>query len=347
MKTSQLKPYLFIAIIFAIPMLMIPVIKMAKSTSALSDAPAKKQPAVNVDKTKGIYAIAIHGGAGNFTKDDLSSEQKIAYKKALYEVLERATQKLEEGADAVDVVESAIQYLEDDSLFNAGRGAVLTNSGLAELDASIMTGEDLNAGAVAGVRTVKNPIKAARKVMDSSNHVMLSGRGAEEFCKLMKLEIVPNEYFITQKSTKRLSLTKKKHGTVGCVVLDMHGNIAAGTSTGGMNNKKYGRIGDSPVIGAGTYADNRSCGISCTGYGEYFIRLAVAHEISALMRYKDLQLQEAADYVVKQRLGGIGGYGGIIGVDPLGNIAVSYNTKAMFRAFCDRNGEHVVRIFNQ
>ncbi len=342
MNAQKLKPYLFILLVFAIPMLLIPIVKIAKDNSQLEQEPsAKKQD----DAPKGIYAIAIHGGAGNFTPDDLSKEKKMAYKKALFEALETGKTLLEEDQKATDVVVQVIELLENNPLFNAGKGAVLTHNGNAELDASIMRGSDCNAGAVAGVQTIKNPIKAARMVMDSSVHVMLSGAGAEEFSREMQIEQVENEYFITEKSQKRLSAAKKKHGTVGCVVLDKHGNLAAGTSTGGMNNKKYGRIGDSPIIGAGTWADNKTCAISCTGWGEYFIRIGVAHEISALMRYAAASVQQAADQVIQKKLQKMGGYGGIIGVDAYGNIAVSFNTTGMFRATYNAKGEQVVEMF--
>ncbi len=342
MNAQKIKPYLFILLVFAIPLLLIPIIKVAKDSS-----PLEKEPALNQkdEAPKGIYAIAIHGGAGNFKSGDLSKEKKLAYKKALFEALETGKTLLEENQNASDVVVQVIELMENNPLFNAGKGAVLTNNGQAELDASIMRGNDRNAGAVAGVKTIKNPIKAARMVMDSSVHVMLSGAGAEEFSRKMEIEQVENKYFITEKSQKRLSAAKKKHGTVGCVVLDKHGNLAAGTSTGGMNNKKYGRIGDSPIIGAGTWADNKTCAISCTGWGEYFIRIGVAHEISALMRYAAATIQQASDQVIQKKLHKMGGYGGIIGVDAFGNIAVSFNTTGMFRATCNAKGEQQVEMF--
>jgi beta-aspartyl-peptidase (threonine type) len=346
MDLTKIKPYVFILLVFAIPLLFVPIIKMAKENSnALhSEKPIDKKVK---DTISDNYAIAIHGGAGNFIPQDLSEEQSLAYKKSLFEALEKGKSMLNSGKKATEVVVDVIKLLEDNPIFNAGKGAVLTNEGYAELDASIMDGVTRNAGAIAGVRTVKNPIKTALLVMDSSKHVLLSGRGAEEFSSKMGEPQVENEYFITERSKQRLSAAKKQHGTVGCVVLDKYGNLAAGTSTGGMTNKKYGRIGDSPIIGAGTWADNRSCAISCTGWGEYFIRLGVAHEISALMRYRQMSLNDAAQNVVHNQLEDLGGHGGIIGVDSFGNIAVSFNTTGMFRATYDVKGVQEIKIFEE
>lgn len=342
MNTTKLKPYFFILLVFAIPLLLIPIIKMAKSDSQiLQEKPVEREK----DTLKGAYAIIIHGGAGNFTADDLSEQEKLDHKKALFEALETGKSLLKEGKEATFVIEKVITILENNPMFNAGKGAVLTHEGHAELDASIMRGNDRNAGAVAGVQTIKNPIKAARMVMDSSVHVMLSGRGAEEFSKKMKLEQVKNSYFVTKKSQRRLKAVKDKHGTVGCAVLDIYGNLAAGTSTGGMNNKRYGRIGDSPIIGAGTWADNQTCAISSTGWGEYFIRLGIPHEISALMRYKDLSLQAAAHQVIHKQLENLGGYGGVIGVDLFGNVTAVFNTTGMYRAYCDAKGNQKIEMF--
>jgi len=343
MDTTKVRPYLFILLVFAIPLLLIPAIKMAKNDSQLlQEPPAQTQK----DTLRGDYAIIIHGGAGNFTADDLSEAEKLAYKKALFEALESGKSMLSSGKEAVYVVENVINMLEDDSLFNAGKGAVLTHEGHAELDASIMRGQDRNAGAVAGVRTTRNPISAARMVMDSSVHVLLSGRGAEAFSRTVDLKQVDNSYFITKKSQKRLKVSIDKHGTVGCAVIDTHGNLAAGTSTGGMNNKRYGRIGDSPIIGAGTWADNQTCAISATGWGEYFIRLGVAHEISALMRYKEVSLEGAAHEVINKQLEQLGGYGGIIGVDAFGNVSAVFNTTGMYRAYYDAQGKQEIKMFN-
>jgi beta-aspartyl-peptidase (threonine type) len=246
-------------------------------------------------------------------------------------------------------VERTIRTLEDSPLFNAGKGAVFTHEGKNELDASIMDGSNLKAGAVAGVTDIKNPISAARAVMENSPHVLLSGAGASEFAREQGLEIVPPSYFFTQQRWKNLQdiLKKEKHGTVGCCALDVHGNLAAGTSTGGMDNKRYNRIGDSPVIGAGTYANNVTCAISCTGHGEYFIRYTVAHDVSALMEYRGLSLAAAADTVVNGKLLRAGGKGGLIGVDRKGNIAMTFNTNAMFRAWAVSRGSTGIEIFQK
>ena len=237
--------------------------------------------------------------------------------------------------------------MENAPLFNAGKGAVFTHQGTNELDASIMNGTNLNAGAVAGVRNIKNPITAAKHVMNSSDHVMLAGGGASKFAEKEGLELVDTSYFYTERRWKSLQrrLNDEKNGTVGCVVLDKAGNLAAGTSTGGRTNKKYGRIGDSPIIGAGTYANNNTCAISATGHGEYFIRYTVAHDISALMEYKNLPLQKAADKVIKDKLVKAEGDGGIIAVDKFGNVTFSFNTKMMFRGFAKSSGETAIEIF--
>lgn len=243
--------------------------------------------------------------------------------------------------------------MEDSPLFNAGKGAVFTSEGKNELDASIMEGNTLNAGAVAGVRDIKNPITAAREVMINSEHVFLSGKGASEFARKQGLEMVPNKYFHTKsryESLKRLQKQERERekkdniGTVGCVVLDTHGNLCAGTSTGGMTNKKYGRIGDSPVIGAGTYANNKTCAVSCTGHGEYYIRLGFARDISALMEYKNMTVDEACREEIR-KLSELQGDGGVIGVDAKGNIAMEFNTSGMFRGYIKSTGEKEIAIF--
>ena len=234
-------------------------------------------------------------------------------------------------------------------MFNAGKGAVFTSEGRNELDASIMTGHDLNAGAVAIVTNIKNPISAARAVMEQSEHVMLAGEGASRFAEEAGLEIVDPSYFFTEERYQSLQRAKAagKHGTVGCVALDRRGNLCAGTSTGGMSNKKYGRIGDSPIIGAGTYASNRTCGVSATGEGEFFIRLAIAHDISALMEYEGMGMEEAARLVIRQKLQEAGGTGGVVCLDRYGNPAMVFNTDGMFRAYGNSGGERVVAIFNR
>ena len=299
------------------------------------------------------YAMVIHGGAGVMSEEKMSREARTEYEAKLNEALELGDKMLNEGATATDVVVKVINMLEDSPLFNAGKGAVFTHDGKVELDASIMDGKTLNAGAVAGVRDIKNPICAAREVMLNSEHVFLSGKGASEFAEKQGLEIVPNKYFHTKARKESLEQLLKKEraksnsdntGTVGCVVLDSHGNLCAGTSTGGMTNKKYGRIGDTPVIGAGTYANNKTCAVSCTGHGEYYIRLGFARDISALMEYKNLTVQDACKTEIA-KLTELNGTGGVIAIDQLGNIAMEFNTSGMFRGFIKSTGEKEVAIF--
>ena len=301
------------------------------------------------------YVIVIHGGAGVITKKNMSPEREKAYRKKLNEALETGQKILEKGGTATETVIAVIKIMENSPLFNAGKGAVFTHDGKNELDASIMDGKTLNAGAVAGVSDVKNPIELAYAVMTKSKHVMVSGKGASEFAKEQGLEIVDPSYFYTEERWKSLQRTlknekeaeKEKHGTVGCAVLDKYGNLAAGTSTGGMTNKQYGRIGDSPVIGAGTYADNATCAVSCTGHGEFFIRYVVAYTVSALMKYKNMSLQEAGDEIINKTLRDVGGDGGLISVDKDGNVAMPFNTPGMFRGYLKSTGEKVVLIYDK
>jgi L-asparaginase / beta-aspartyl-peptidase len=293
------------------------------------------------------WAIVIHGGAGPMTKANLDTSLERQYREALTVALHTGKKILEDGGTALDAVEMTIRVMEDNPLFNAGKGAVFTHEGRNELDASIMDGSNLAAGAVAGVTDIKNPISAARMVMTRSPHVLLSGAGASQFAKEQGLDIVPPSYFFTQRRWNDLQeiLKKEKNGTVGCCALDMHGNLAAGTSTGGMDNKRYNRIGDTPIIGAGTYANNATCAISCTGHGEYFIRWTVAHDISALMEYKGLSIEDAADLVVNKKLVKAGGSGGVIGLDRKGSITMTFNSAGMFRAYATANGKEDVLIF--
>jgi beta-aspartyl-peptidase (threonine type) len=295
------------------------------------------------------WALVVHGGAGNLGEEVLNDSINAQYRAGLNEALQAGKLVLQNGGTAMDAVETVIRKLEDNPLFNAGKGAAFANNGKNELDASVMDGTNLAAGAVASVTDIKNPITAARAVMEHSKHVMLSGAGASQFAKEQGLEIVDPSYFFTQRKWDQMQELKKaeEHGTVGCVALDKKGNLAAGTSTGGMANKKYNRIGDSPVIGAGTYANNATCAISCTGHGEYFIRYTVAHDISALMEYKGLSIDSAANLVIKEKLVKAGGEGGIIGVDKFGNIAMIYNTTGMFRAFARADGKEGVFIFDK
>lgn len=305
------------------------------------------------------YTIVLHGGAGDgITPENLDEARQQLYEDKMLEALSAGEQILSEGGNAVDAVVGVLTILEESPLFNAGRGAVLTWEGKAELDASIMDGSNLAAGAVAGVSRVRNPIMAARAVMDSSVHVLLSREGAEAFAASQKLEIVEPDYFRTDDRIKSLKRYKErmgalptelydysKYGTVGCVVMDKEGHIAAGTSTGGMTGKRYGRIGDSPLIGAGTYAADETCGISCTGHGEFFIRYAVAYDLHARMKYGGQSLDEAAEQLVQKVLNTAGGKGGIIGIDQEGNIVMEFNTSGMFRAYVKQGQDARVLFF--
>jgi len=293
------------------------------------------------------YALVLHGGAGNMNFQNMPEPAQEQFHAALDSALQMGLVVLEKGGASIDAVESVIRYMEDNPLFNAGRGAVFTSEGKNELDASIMCGQDLNAGAVAGVTNIKHPITAARAVMEQSDHVMLSGKGASVFATEVGLELVDPAWFYTEKrfESYQRAVAKDKHGTVGCVALDKEGNLCAGTSTGGMTNKKYGRIGDSPIIGAGTYANNATCGVSATGHGEFFIRWTVAHQISVLMEYKGYDVEKAAREVVENQLVEVGGSGGVICLDKFGRPAMITNTSGMFRAYGNSEGEHLVAIF--
>jgi len=296
------------------------------------------------------YAIAIHGGAGTILRTNMTNEIEKKYKTALNDSILAGENILLNSGLAIDAVEASIRSLENNPLFNAGRGSVFSHEGEHEMDASIMNGKDLMAGAVAGVKNVKNPITLAKSVMQHSNHVFMAGQGAEVFAKQLNIEMAPNEYFFEQmrydqliqaKSNDRIELDhvdnkfengEKKFGTVGAVALDIFGNISAGTSTGGMTNKKHGRVGDTPIIGAGTYANNQTCAVSCTGHGEFFIRSVVAYDISCLIEYKGFSLKEACNLVVKDKLVKIGGEGGLIALDAKGNIELCFNSEGMYRA---------------
>jgi len=294
-----------------------------------------------------MHAIAIHGGAGTLAPADLTPENERAYRAGLERALRAGFAVLDAGGTALDAAVTAVQVLEDEPLFNAGRGAVVAANGLHELDASVMDGRDLRAGAVTGVRHVRSPIELARLVMERSPHVMLAGTGAEEFALEQGLQPVPNSHFATER--RRLELERMLQGqieagreslmgTVGAVALDASGNLAAATSTGGMTGKKWGRVGDSPIIGAGTYAANDCCAVSATGHGEFFIRAAVAHEIASLMRYRGLDVADAADEVVMQQLVRLGGSGGVIAVGRDGRIAMPFNSEGMLRGAMDSRG---------
>ena len=309
------------------------------------------------------YVIAIHGGAGTILRSNMTNEIEQKYKMALNESVLAGENILLNSGLAIDAVEAAIRSLENNPLFNAGRGSVFSHEGEHEMDASIMNGKDLMAGAVAGVKNVKNPITLAKSVMQHSNHVFMAGQGAEVFAKQLNIEMAPNEYFFEQmrydqliqaKSNDRIDLDhvdnkfengEKKFGTVGAVALDVFGNISAGTSTGGMTNKKHGRVGDTPIIGAGTYANNQTCAVSCTGHGEFFIRSVVAYDISCLIEYKGFSLKEACNLVVKDKLVKIGGEGGLIALDAKGNIELCFNSEGMYRASKKSNEELYLGIY--
>lgn len=294
------------------------------------------------------WAIALHGGAGNMDSSDFTADQLNAYQKELLSALEIGKAILDSGGSSLDAVEKVVNYMEDCPLFNAGKGAVFTHDGKNELDAAIMDGSNLKAGAVAGVGDIKNPVSAARLVMEKSQHVLMVGKGASKFAKEQGAEMVDSSYFFTEKSWNSLQRAlekEKKMGTVGCVALDKSGNLAAATSTGGMTNKRWGRVGDVPIIGAGTYANNATCAISATGHGEFFIRFTVAHDISALMEYKGLSLSEAANLVINKKLLTVEGYGGIIGVDNIGNVVLVKNTTGMFRGYANAQGDQQIEIF--
>lgn len=297
----------------------------------------------------GKIMFVIHGGAGAIERGEMTPELEKEYRAKLTEALEAGYRILKEKGTSLDAVEAAIRLMEDSPLFNAGKGAVFTHAGKNELDASIMDGSNLKAGAVAGLKRIQNPISLARMVMEKSPHVMMATEGAEQFAKEQGVEFVPEKYFFTERRWKELEEKKKKEaadgkGTVGAVALDAAGNLAAGTSTGGMVNKRFGRVGDSPIIGAGTYADNESCAVSATGDGEYFIRASVAHDIVALVRYKNLPVAEAAGAVL-DKVKRLGGTGGVIVLDRAGNFALPFNTAGMYRGHIGADGKAVVEIY--
>lgn len=313
------------------------------------------------------FSIVIHGGAGTIVKGDMTPELEEAYHLGLKSALDTGYAVLENGGSAHKAVKAAVVVLEDHPLFNAGRGSVFTKKGLHEMDAAIMDGATLNAGAVAGVRNVRNPIELAEEVMMNSGHVFLSGKGANDFALKQGVKLEPDDYFFSQyrydqwreirdsdlyqldhKGDKLVGLMKdKKFGTVGAVACDSRGNLAAATSTGGMTNKQYGRIGDSPMIGVGTYANNKTCAISCTGHGEIFMKAVAAYDVSCLMEYKGYSLQQASDEVVHKKLLAMHGEGGLIGVDRQGNAALIFNSAGMYRAFRNSEGEEEMAIYGK
>lgn len=322
---------------------------LPQSLEAQDESPSKSKKAIMV----------IHGGAGTILKENMTEEKEVAIKESMAKALLKGFKLIGKGKSSEEAIVAAINIMEDNEIFNAGKGAVLNEDGIVEMDASIMEGKGKNAGAVAGVHRIKNPINAARKVKDESPHVLLSGDGAEKFAKKQGLKFVEPEYFITESqkakwekakarqnsSGENLLLEHEKYGTVGAVALDNSGTIAAGTSTGGMLMKKYGRIGDSPIIGAGTYADNNTCGVSCTGHGEFFIRYAVAYTVSALMEYKNLSVQDAADEIINKTLEDVGGKGGLIALDKDGNYSFSFNTPGMYRGVIFEDGTMQIEFY--
>ncbi len=311
--------------------------------------------------------LVIHGGAGTITRQNMTPEKEKAYREKLNEALQVGYDVLKKGGTSMDAVEATIHVMENSPLFNAGKGAVFTNEGKNEMDAAVMDGKTLMAGSVASVTTIKNPITAARAVMEKSEHVMMIGNGAEQFAKLNNVELVDPSYFHTETRYNQLQKIKgeektqldhdggtssneniftegNKFGTVGAVALDAYGNLAAGTSTGGMTNKRYGRVGDAPIIGSGTYADNKTCAVSATGHGEYFIRSVVAHDIAAMMEYKGYSVKKAAEEVVMKKLVERGGEGGVIALDSKGNISMPFNSAGMYRGYI-KNGKAEVAIY--
>ncbi len=332
------------------------------------DKPQEKTTSDKVELDN--FGIVIHGGAGTILKENMSDSLETAYKTVLEEAVRAGHEILANGGTSIDAIKTSINIMENSPLFNAGKGSVFTNDEKNEMDAAIMDGETLKAGAVAGVSSVKNPINLAFEVMEHSPHVLLSGKGAEEFAKERELEIVDPSYFYTENRFQSLQKVKEaekmkadttdkrtafydpfikesKFGTVGCVALDKNGNIAAGTSTGGMTNKKWNRIGDVPVIGAGTYANNATCAVSATGWGEYFIRGVIAYDISAMMEYKKMSLEEAAKKVIQNKLTDLGGEGGIIAIDKKGNIVMEFNSAGMYRAAMNKKGDLTIGIYGE
>jgi len=339
---------------------------LSAAISVLMFSLAYTQPKVQLNDK---LVLVIHGGAGTILKSQMTPEKETAYTMALDKALHLGYDTLQKGGSSLDAVEVAIRYMEDSPLFNAGKGAVFTHEGKNELDAAIMNGKDLAAGSVAGVTIIKNPVTAARAVMEKSNHVMMVSKGAEAFAASQGLDIVDPSYFYTERAWQNLQKAKEadslkmvnnkkmpgafnqpqnfdqKYGTVGAVALDRYGNLAAATSTGGISNKKFGRVGDSPLIGAGTYANNSTCAISCTGAGEYFIRLVMAKSVSDLMEFKHYSVDAAAREMIMKRLPALGGDGGLIALDKKGNISMPFNTAGMYRGYIKNGTSAVIKIY--
>ena len=336
---------------------------LAQESIASATTAAGKRLENNSNMETKKIGLVVHGGAGTIERSKMTPEKEREYRAGLERALTAGYEILKRGGSSLDATETAVSVFEDDPHFNAGRGSVFTSAGTNEMDASIMDGKTLKAGAVGSVQHIKNPISLARLVMEKSPHVMLDCAGAEAFAKANGMELVDPKYFFTQQRWDALQKMKAaeknrasgdgksfiitdqdRHGTVGAVALDRHGNLAAATSTGGTTNKMPGRIGDTPVIGAGTYANNQTCAVSCTGDGEYFIRAAAAHEVSALMQYRGMKLLEAAQTAL-DTVKKLGGEGGMIAIDRNGDIALSFNTNGMYRGYVDPNGKFVVEIY--
>ncbi|WP_115122302.1 isoaspartyl peptidase/L-asparaginase family protein [Marinirhabdus gelatinilytica] len=336
-------------------------VKKTTSEGSISEHKTEKS-----DTEEPTFGLVIHGGAGTILKKNMSDSLENAYKQKLEEAIRVGHEILKNGGTAMEAVTKTINIMEDSPLFNAGKGAVFTHEETNELDASVMDGATLNAGAVTGVTRIKNPIDLALEVMNNSPHVMLAGEGAEIFAQEKGFELVDPYYFYTENRFQSLQRVKQKEsnsisssssstfdpyikdskfGTVGCAALDKNGNLAAGTSTGGMTNKRWNRIGDAPIIGAGTYANNATCAVSSTGWGEYFIRAMVAHDISAMMEYKGVSLKEAAKEVIQEKVPNLGGNGGIVAIDKDGNVTMEFNTAGMYRAHMNAEGELVIGIY--
>jgi beta-aspartyl-peptidase (threonine type) len=349
-------------------------VKESSTKMSIPDSNAEK-----IDKKQPTFGIVIHGGAGTILKENMTDSLEKAYRLKLEEAIRVGHEILKNGGTAMEAVTKTINILEDSPLFNAGKGAVFTHDETNELDASVMDGSNLNAGAVAGVTRIKNPIDLALEVMNNSPHVLLAGKGAEAFAQEKGFEFVDPSYFYTENRFQSLQKVKQKEtallpfgsahgseklaqemasnfddpfiknskfGTVGCAALDKSGNLAAGTSTGGMTNKRWNRIGDAPIIGAGTYANNATCAVSSTGWGEYFIRAMVAHDISAMMEYKGVTLEEAAAEVIQNKVPKLGGNGGIVAIDKDGNVTMEFNTAGMYRAHMNAEGELIIGIYS-
>ncbi len=333
--------------------------EQSRSAKAVSKTETDDRP--NMERRK--FGLVVHGGAGTISRSEMTPHSEREYRAGLERALTAGYEILTRGGSSLDATEAAVRVLEDDPHFNAGKGAVFTSVGTNEMDAAIMDGKTLSAGAVASLKHIKNPVSLARLVMEKSGHVMMHGEGAEAFAKENVVELVDQKYFFTQQRWDALEKIKAaeksrggaggkkfiitdqdRHGTVGAVAFDKSGNLAAATSTGGTTNKRAGRVGDSPVIGAGTYANNATCAVSATGDGDYFIRATVAHDVSALMEYRGMSLKEAAQSVL-DKVAKLGGSGGLIAIDRQGNIALPFNTSGMYRGYVDPNGKFVMEIY--